>query len=109
MERRTITLTESESGRVLHVDRGDRVVLRLHEMPGAGYIWSLEGSEPPQVEVRLVPPPDAGASVGGAVDVEWVITAKAAGMTRVIFKLGRSWEGEASVKSRFEVTLEIAE
>lgn len=114
MDGPTMTLTAADNGTTIDVRVGDTVLLRLRDRPG-GFTWKLDGPESALVEVREVPrseterPRTDGpvTPVGGPSDMKWTLTARAPGTAQVTLKLWRKWEGDASVQTRFGVTLRI--
>lgn len=100
-------LTEADNGSVVQVRAGGEVVLRLPENAATGYRWAVEPVDANLVDLRegeYLPASDAAGSGG---EMQWVVRAKATGTTRIRLKQWRHWEGERSVRGRFELTLRI--
>ena len=107
MSQAVATFTDDDNGKKLELRVGDSVSLRLRENAATGYRWSLDPLDAATVGVREDAQLDRSGAVGGGGDMQWVMEAKAPGTVQVKLKLGRRWEGDASVKKRFEVTLII--
>jgi inhibitor of cysteine peptidase len=100
-------LGDADDGRRVELRVGDRLTLRLDENASTGYRWSFEGLDERLVGVReegYVRQPDAVGSGGAA---QWTLEARAAGTAQVKLRLWRRWEGDASVRKRYTVTLVI--
>ena len=102
-----VPLVAADSGgrRSLHV--GDVVVISLEESPTSGYRWDVEQLAPLVAPAGddFVPAPDAQLGGGGTRILRF--EARAAGDGRIALRRWRSWEGEASVVERFDVTIAI--
>jgi inhibitor of cysteine peptidase len=101
------TLSEADDGESLPLKVGDCVTLRLHENASTGYRWVFDGFDANAIDAREDGYAAGAGSVGSGGDVQWTLQAKSAGTAHVKLKLWRAWEGEASVRKRFAVTLMI--
>lgn len=101
------TLTESDNGTTVDLRIGETVALRLHENASSGYRWVFDAQEARLVGVREGPFLRRSGAVGSGGDMQWILEAKAAGEARVSFKLIRQWEGDASCRNQFVVTLRV--
>ena len=106
---KTLTLTEADNGRAVHVRQGDVVVVRLRENPTTGYRWTVDEGESSLIKVHQPEYAGPGTSkAGGSGEVTWRIEATAPGTVEIRLKLSRSWKGDSSILQRFEVALTIA-
>jgi inhibitor of cysteine peptidase len=107
MEKASTTLTEADDGRTVTVRAGDTILLRLHENPTTGYRWAFDVLDSALVDAPKGRYQRRTDAVGAGGDLQWVLTAKAPGSTRVALKLWRQWEGDTSIQKRFGVTVTI--
>jgi predicted secreted protein len=99
-----LRLGTDDAGRTVQVAAGDRLELRLPEVAGTGYTWTVEDLPPGAevVEERYDHRP-AGA-IGGAAEHVFVISAPVApGDVRL--RHARPWEGADGELERFAVTV----
>src|SRR3954470_5083941 len=99
------SLGTDDAGRTVTVAAGDRLVLRLPEVAGTGYTWTVEDLPPGAtvVEERYDHRPQG--AIGGAAHHVFVVSApEAAGEVRL--RHARPWEGEGGGElERFAVTV----
>lgn len=100
-------LTAADKGRLVELRVGDNVVIRLPENAATGYRWDVDAVDKGLVEVKEGPYASTSNTVGSGGETQWVVHAKAAGLTQVRLKHWRRWEGESSVVERYVVTLRI--
>jgi inhibitor of cysteine peptidase len=106
----TITLTRTDSGKVVETRAGDTLVVRLGENPTTGYQWALETLNADEVVLQNVEYLRAGdAAVGGGGERRFTFKAQRAGTATVQLKLWRVWEGDASIVERFTVMFQVQE
>ncbi len=99
-----IDLSEADNGKLITVDTGQPVSLRLPENPSTGYTWSIEAADGIRVQSsRFVPA--AAPMIGTAGQHLWTLTPLKPGDLPVRAKLWRAWEGDRSVEQRFAITL----
>lgn len=105
-----LQLNESNSGNVVRLRVGGEVIIELKENAATGYAWDIESIDERMLEsVRVPGGSPAGALPGAAGKFRLRLIARAPGQTSIRLKHWRDWEGEGSITSRFEVTLQIAE
>jgi inhibitor of cysteine peptidase len=100
-------LTQADSGRNIELHVGDAVVLRLPERASTGYRWEIEAADTTLVDAQEGQYAAASSAVGGGGETQWTLRARATGIAYIRLKRWRRWEGEDSVRERFEVTLRI--
>jgi inhibitor of cysteine peptidase len=101
-------LTKDDNGQTVEVNQGDRIRIELESNPTTGYEWALDSTD----ETILVYEgstyeAEDGNRVGqGGIQI---LTFQAAdpGQAEVHLKYWRSWEGDASVIERFDVTITV--
>ncbi len=102
-----IEVTIAQDGTSIDAEVGDTILLRLSDNPTTGYRWELE---PPAGESMVLDDsgyePSGGAIGSGGV-ATWTLHATAAGTTSIVLKRWRPWEGDASVLTRFAVTVNV--
>jgi inhibitor of cysteine peptidase len=101
-------LVESDNGRTVDVRLHDPVRITLAENATSGYRWAIDRYDDAlfdaiSTQVRY---PNSGLGSGGEVD--FVFEAKKVGRGAIALKYWRHWEGDASIKGRFGVTLNVA-
>ena len=101
------SLVESDNGRTVDVRMHDPVRISLSENATSGYRWAIDRYDedlfdPVATEARY---PNATLGSGGEVD--FVSEAKKVGRGAIVLKHWRHWEGDASIKARFAVTLNV--
>ncbi len=109
-----LTLTEADHGKTVKARVGERLVLRLHEIPSSGYRWDEEAIDAGLIDAQHAGTeegegehPEPSKPIGGGRSAVWILTTKAAGVTDIKLKLWRPWEGEKSIQRRFRVTLRV--
>ena len=101
------TLTERDDGRTIELRVGERIILELPEIAGTGYRWALEDPVPAALEVREEPFRADSKALGSGGTAAWTVVAKAPADVPLRLKLWRAWEGDASIRQRFEAMLHI--
>jgi inhibitor of cysteine peptidase len=101
-------LTAADNGTTIETRPGTRILVRLPENPTTGYRWT-----PEQGDERVIAPlsseyatrPDA--AVGGGGSAVLAFEARAPGEGTIRLKRWRDWEGEGSVRERYEVKVRV--
>lgn len=102
-----VTITERQNGAKIAVRPGHTIVVRLPEISGGGYRWTLKSVDSDELEMIEHRYEPTRAGVGGAGASVWRFKAKHAGHTRVELKKARPWDAADSAGERFVVDLEI--
>ena len=100
-------VTETDNGTIVELHVGDEVVLRLPENATTGYRWALEAADANLVDLKEGEYLPVSGATGSGGEAQWTVRAKTAGTAQIRLKRWRQWEGEGSVRGRFEVTLRI--
>jgi inhibitor of cysteine peptidase len=101
-------LTNEEDGQMVEVNQGDRIRIELESNPTTGYEWAVDSTD----ETILVYEGSAyeagdGNRVGQGGIQTLTFQAAEPGQAEIHLKYWRSWEGDASVVERFDVTITI--
>jgi predicted secreted protein len=99
---RTVTLAEGDSGKVIEVGRGERVIVRLASNRTTGYSWALLSSGADALTRLASEYTQVVGAEGkpGADGVEsWYFHAKGAGQQELRFEYRRPWERDAATKT----------
>lgn len=105
----TLTIDRSDEGATVVADRGDTIEIRLDENPTTGFRWAVEDHD------RRLPlegsefSPAAGNRIGTGGTRILRFKAAAPGVVRLELRLRREWEGNASTRDRFALTIRIAD
>jgi inhibitor of cysteine peptidase len=100
-------LTPADNGKTITVQPGSRIVVDLPENPTTGYSWTVDDLDP---EVPLVSSEYAGGKsvqMGGGGTRTLVFEAKGSGSHKIRLNRWRHWEGDASVRERYQVGVNI--
>jgi inhibitor of cysteine peptidase len=103
-----ITLTEADNGKVVDVPQGDRITIQLPENPTTGFRWAADKLEDQVVAIEqdnYASP--TGAGIGGGGTRTFTVKAMRPGTAQFRLKLWREWEGAASIRNRFDVTIRV--
>ena len=102
-----LLLAETDNGRTVDLHPGDRVRVSLAENATNGYRWELESCDEAFIKPLALEPLYTAEALGSGGAVAFIFEAKQVGLGQIILKQWRSWEGEASVASRFCIRLNI--
>jgi inhibitor of cysteine peptidase len=97
-------ITEADSGRIVEVDSGGTLTLRLNESPKTGYRWVVVSADGLK---KLDDHFELGASAGAAGLRVMRFKAPQKGMQELRLQNWREWEGEGSVLRRFFVQVSV--
>lgn len=103
-----VILTQADQGKSIQVSPGDHIIIRLGENPTTGYGWAIDQINPEVVSPVAsdhTPTPDSG--VGGGGQRIFTFAAVNTGSSPILLKLWRKWEGDKSVRQRFQVTIQV--
>ena len=104
------TLTEQDKGKTITVHQGDQVIISLKENPTTGYQWTIDKGDNALLTLNTTQTgytPSPGGAVGGGGRHIFVFDAKEPGTVHLQLKLYRTWEGDSSVRDRFDVVIQI--
>jgi inhibitor of cysteine peptidase len=103
-----LKITKGDHEKHLVVQSGDTISLDLEENPTTGFQWEVDGLDSELMELSgssfNLNSPDA---IGGGGIHTYQFMPKKPGRTRISLKRWRPWEGESSVKERFEIFFRI--
>ena len=100
-------LLREHNGQTVELHRGDTLVIRLPDNPTTGFRWAVDSFDS-EVMTRLQEEySSASSAIGGGGLRRFAFQASSTGSSVIALKLWRSWEGEGSVRSRFQVTVKV--
>ena len=102
-----VTVRDDQNGAKIGVRVGDTIVVRLPEISGGGYRWTLTPIDSAALEMKDHRYEPARAGVGGEGASVWRFTPKHAGRTRLELKKVRPWNPADPAGERFAVDVEI--
>ena len=102
-----VTVRDDQNGAKIAVRVGDTIVVRLQEISGGGYRWTLTSVDADTLEMKEHGYEPARAGIGGAGASVWRFTPKHAGSTRLELKKVRPWNPGDPAGERFAVDVEI--
>jgi predicted secreted protein len=101
-----ITLTQHNLGQTIFCAIGDQIIIRLKEIPTAGYIWQPEFVDPGILRLEKSQfSPVKGPRVGGRGERTFIFTVINFGETLLRLVLRRKWEAPSEKADRFYVMI----
>jgi inhibitor of cysteine peptidase len=101
------TLTQADNGKTIMAEPGSRVVVVLPENPTTGYSWTPEAVDPDLPLLSSEYSTAHGGGIGGGGTRTLEFQAKSPGDHRIRLKRWREWEGDKSVRERYQVGVRI--
>ena len=101
-------LTQADHGTSVAVAPGDIIIIRLPENPTTGYQWTVEMVDAATLALQRTefsPAPEAGVGSGGGKT--FTFKAQKPGTAHIQLKLWRAWAGDASIRDRYHVTIQV--
>lgn len=100
---------QQDNGKLIRLILGKKLSIRLPENCSTGYRWTLEPLIPKNI-LRLeekslkgkVPPLPGASGIR-----KWVFGAAEIGKAQINLRKWRVWEGEKSIKERFNIQVEV--
>jgi inhibitor of cysteine peptidase len=104
----SVTLYETDAGRTIELQRGDRVIVKLEGNPSTGYSWTVEAVEG-EILSAEGEPDFAAESVKIGAGGTYTLTFAAARPGRAVLKLlyHQVWDKETPPAKTFEVTVVV--
>ena len=102
-----VTVRDDQNGAKITARVGDTIVVRLQEISGGGYRWTLTSVDADTLEMKEHGYEPARAGVGGAGASVWRFRTKQAGRARLELKKVRPWNLGDPAGERFAVNVEI--
>jgi inhibitor of cysteine peptidase len=100
------TLTQSDNGKSVQIQVGDRLVIQLKENPTTGYQWTFNQTNQQVLAFQNSEYTSASAvGVGGGGRRIFTFKGQQVGTTELHFNLWREWQGDSSAIERFTTTL----
>jgi predicted secreted protein len=101
------TITGSDAGSTVELERGNTLTVRLEEVPTTGYRWAVDHVDSRILEFQesnYEQYPEAGVDGGGRHT--FTFRAAEAGTTTLTMVLRREWDPE-NPDDRFEVSVDV--
>jgi inhibitor of cysteine peptidase len=101
-------LTQADHGTSVAVAPGDIIVIRLPENPTTGYQWTVEKVDADTLALQRTEfSPAPGAGMGSGSGRTLTFQAQKPGTAHIQRKLWRAWAGDASIRDRYHVTIQV--
>jgi len=98
-------LLREQNGETVKLHPGDSLVVSLPDNPTTGFRWTVESFDSGVLEACKEDYSTASTAVGGGGERRFCFRAISTGSTVLTLKLWRSWEGDRSVRARFQATV----
>lgn len=105
--RAMLTIGESDNGRTLDIGCGESVRVSLPENATTGYRWAIDRYDERVIEAIASEAAYPAGTPGSGGEVAFTLRGKNVGSGEVTLKYWRHWEGESSVRARFQVRLNM--
>jgi inhibitor of cysteine peptidase len=105
--RAMLTIGESDNGRTLDIGCGESVRVSLPENATTGYRWAIDRYDERVIEAIASEAAYPAGTPGSGGEVAFTLRGKNVGSGEVTLKYWRHWEGESSVRARFQVRLNV--
>ncbi len=102
-------LTRDDNGKSAEVHVGDKFIVRLDESPTTGYTWAVKSDGGILMLEASDYSPAFSNRIGGGGTRTFHFLARKSGATKLVIKLLREWEGEASAIDTFSVDIRTIE
>jgi predicted secreted protein len=103
-----VELGQSDNGRRLDVGVDDRLVVRLPETGGTGYVWQVASLSGPARLVSDSPEPASVPAPGASGSHRWEIAFDGSGPVALRAVHRRPWEPEANAVDEYRLDLVVA-
>jgi inhibitor of cysteine peptidase len=103
-----VTITQADNGKTIEVHKGDSFTITLAANPTTGFRWGVDSTNEQivaYVDTDYQPAPSSGVGGGGMQILHF--KAAGTGTTPVALKYWRDFEGNASIRERFSVTIRV--
>ena len=95
------------NGRTLDIGCGESVRVSLPENATTGYRWAIDRYDERVIEAIASEAAYPAGTPGSGGEVAFTLRGKNVGSGEVTLKYWRHWEGESSVRARFQVRLNV--
>jgi inhibitor of cysteine peptidase len=102
-----IALSAADTGKTCHVRVGDVILVSLLESPTSGYRWDVDELTPSLDRLGDEFVAEPGSRLGGDGTRTFRFEAREPGTGGIALKRWRAWEGESSVRERFDATIHV--
>lgn len=105
--RAMLTIGESDNGRTLDIGCGETVRVSLPENATTGYRWTIDRYDERVIEAIASEAAYPASTLGSGGEVAFTLRGKNVGSGEITLKYWRHWEGESSVRARFQIRLNV--
>ena len=102
-----LLIGESDNGRTLDIGLGESVRVSLPENATTGYRWTIDRYDESLIEAIASETGYPASALGSGGEVAFIFKGKKIGTGEIVLKHWRHWEGESSVRARFQVRLNV--
>ena len=102
-----LTIGESDNGRTLDIGCGESVRVSLPENATTGYRWAIDRYDERVIEAIASEAAYPASTLGSGGEVAFTLRGKNVGSGEITLKYWRHWEGESSVRARFQIRLNV--
>jgi len=111
----TVELSQSDNGKLIELQRGQKLSIRLPENPTTGYRWEIDSTnvglyETTKAIITLETnsfAPASSSGIGSGGERTFVFQAANVGTTQLQLKIWQPWEGEDSIINRYNLTVKV--
>jgi Zn-dependent peptidase ImmA (M78 family)/transcriptional regulator with XRE-family HTH domain/predicted secreted protein len=101
-------LTDKDRGAAVQGEKGDLFLLRLDEMPGAGYLWDVEDLQNQGFAILNNTQSETDEEVGGPIVREVMASVTSPLKGKMAMRLGRPWEQpDHPAAGQFELAFDL--
>lgn len=102
-----LLIVESDNGRTLDIGLGESVRVSLPENATTGYRWKIDRYDESLIEAIASETGYPASALGSGGEVAFIFKSKKIGTGEIVLKHWRHWEGESSVRARFQIRLNV--
>ena len=105
---RQLALTEADAGKTVQAHTGDHILIQLSANPTTGYSWAIDKTDTTILALQSESyTPTPGGLIGSGGTTVFTFIAQHPGMVQLQLKYWRSWEGDSSILTRYDVTIQV--
>lgn len=102
-----LLLVETDNDRTVDIRLGETVRVSLPENATTGYRWAIDRYDEEFIKVLATEPRYTSDAVGSGGEVAFIFQGNKIGISEIVLKHWRSWEGDSSVIARFRIRLHV--
>lgn len=107
--KQTFNLTKTDSGKIIQVAKGDKVIVKLDNPGDGGYVFAdpVLSSTSVKLSSHVHTNPTVTGVVGDFGTDTWTFTAQSAGTCKITINIYQPWDKAGSLTKDFAVTLVV--